>query len=116
MTTVIDAVVEDALRELADESNQRRLWLAAEGPEVSSFIECVSRLYEDSGLILALEEGRTVYTPSIDAAFTRLDRLLSRIDGRRPPDDILNDPLLGEARALARQLLIDLRRFGDHAE
>lgn len=116
MTNVIDAVVEDALRELADESDQRRLWLAAEGPEVSSFIECASRLFEDSGLILALEDGATVYTPEIDAAFTRLDRLLSRIDGRHPPEDILNDPRLGEARALARQLLIDLRRFGADAE
>jgi hypothetical protein len=51
---------------LADEAYQRQLWLAAGGPEVSSFTECISRLWDDSGLSDALDRPQGVYTPEID--------------------------------------------------
>jgi hypothetical protein len=33
---------------------------------MSSFVECVSRLYDDSGLDLALERDQTIYGSEID--------------------------------------------------
>lgn len=116
MNRVLDEVVESALRELADESEQRELWRAAAGPRVSSFTECMSRLWDDSGLGDALDGTDEVYSPLIDRRFRMLGLVLDRIDGLRAPDEILADPRLQEARVLARQLLIDLRRFGEDAE
>lgn len=115
MSRVIDELVEDALRELADESAQRELWLAADGPRVSSFTECISRLWDDSGLSEALDsESGPVYTPEVDDRLSALRRLLRRIDERRAPEEILHDPQLEESRAIAQRLLMDLRQFGRH--
>lgn len=112
MNDVIDDLVEDALRELADRTYQRDLWLSAGPPEVSSFIECVSRLWTDAGLGDALDQSDTVYTASIDSELRELRKLLRRIDGTRSPHEILDDPDLEQVRSSARKLLIDLRFFG----
>ncbi|MGH9181268.1 MAG: hypothetical protein ACRDY5_06095 [Acidimicrobiales bacterium] len=112
MRRVIDELVEDALRELADESCQRELWMAASGPEVSSFTECQSRLLDDSGLGSALDATDVVYDQRIDERLRDLARVLAGIDDSRSPQAILDDPQLGRARTMASALLEDLRRFG----
>lgn len=112
MRHVIDATVEDALRELSDEQAQRRLWMASGGPEVSSLIECSSRLWDDSGLADALDSGQVVYRPDIDAQFEALEGKLKVIDEMRPPAEILDDPRLIQVRSLAGQLLAAIRDFG----
>ena len=115
MTRVVDELVENALRELADEQQQRRLWTATEGPEVSSFDECLSRLWDDSGLGVALEKAGKVFDDEIDDHLRRLDCTLRGVDSMRPVDLLLVDPRLVEARELARHLLDELRRFGRDA-
>lgn len=54
MMHVLDELVEDALRELADDEAQARLWHASAGPEVSSFVECTAR---SSGALAAEASG-----------------------------------------------------------
>lgn len=113
MTRVMDELVEAALRELADEDEQRQLWLAAEGPRISSFTECISQLWDDSGLSDALDgQSGAVYTSEIDERLRKLRDVLRNIDGNRAPEEILRDPPLDEGRAVAQRLLMDLRYFG----
>lgn len=112
MTDVIDDIVEEALRELADEGAQRELWLAAGGAEVSSLTECVSRLWDDSALSIAFESGDAVYTSEIDSRFRTLQTKLARIDDMRSPLEIFDDPMLPEVRALAADILGSLDRYG----
>ena len=102
---VIHELVEDGLRELADEADQGRLWTASTGPEVSSFTECVCRLFDDSGLVDELDRGREVYTQEIDQNLVDLRRLLRRVDDTRAPEAILEDPVVTEARSLAVSIL-----------
>lgn len=109
---VVHELVEDALRELADEAAQRDLWLSVGESDVSSFGECIDRLWNDSCLVLALEGDGVVYAPHIDDRFRALDQLLRRLDARRAPDEILEDPLLRDVRALAQDLLSTLREYG----
>jgi len=112
MIYVVDELVEDALRELADdEEAQRRLWQASEGPEVSSLVECASRLWDDSGLAIALDRG-VVYTEDIDGQLRHLRSVLHRIDPLAPVDCLLVNPNLAEIRRLARVLLEEIRLFG----
>lgn len=113
MSRVIDEVVEEALRELADPSAQEEMWRASAGPRLSSLTECRSRLWDDSGLADALDGQGGAFTAEIDEQFRALRRLLRQIDDRQPPDAILNDPRLEEARLLARRLLTDVRSLGE---
>src|SRR3954447_20934653 len=87
----IHELVEDGLRELADEAEQGRLWTASAGPEVSSFTECVCRLFDDSGLGDGLDRGRETYTQEIDQRLVDLRQLLCRVDATRSPEAILAD-------------------------
>lgn len=50
MTRLYVGHLMEGLSELASESDQQRLWLAARGPRVGSFDEAVARTYDDSGL------------------------------------------------------------------
>ena len=111
MTRVVDELVEDALRELSDEATQTRLWQASEGPEVSSLVECTSRLWDDSGLATELDRA-VVYSESIDERIRELRVVLHRIDPYAPVDLILANSDLARARALATRLLDDLTEFG----
>ncbi len=111
MIRVVDELVEDALRELADTAAQTRLWQASGGPEVSSLIECTSRLWDDSGLATALDRG-VVYNETIDGHLSDLRAVLHRIDAMAPVDEILASTDLSEARILARALLQELTDFG----
>jgi hypothetical protein len=72
---------------------------------MSSFDECVERLFTDSGLSDALERTDPVYGSQLDDEFRRLDDLVSRIDAARSPAEILRDPLLIEVRQLASEIL-----------
>jgi hypothetical protein len=107
---VIDELVEEALHEFADERSQRVLWQASHGPEASSFIECYERLFTDSGLGTALGTTEVVYDPMIDGELRELNAVLARIDGSRPPGEILDDPLMVRVRHLAAGLPRTLSR------
>ena len=110
---IIGDHVEDALRELADAGEQRRLWLStgAMGAEVSSFSECICRLIDDSGLEIALERASVVYTQPIDDRLALLRRALRRVDATQPLDALLEDPALQEVRALAQDVLRLMSEF-----
>lgn len=114
MKRVVDELIEDALRELADEERQRTLWRAKGGLEVSSFVECASRLWDDSGLAIAIESG-PLYDDEIDDGLRRLHATLRRVDLVQPVEILLEDPHLIAARGMARALLEELRRFGHDA-
>ena len=101
-------IVREALVELSDAAYQRRVWAAAEGPEVGSFEEAVCHLYDDSGLGIALDGAGDVYGPAIDGRLRELLALLRRVDGRRPPTEVIQDPLLARARGVAAAVLHDL--------
>jgi hypothetical protein len=104
---VIHEHVEGALRELADEREQQRLWLSTgtAGAEVSSLDECVCRLFDDSGLGDELDRDRVVYTPGIDGRLTLLRKAMKRIDSKRDPQAVVDDSRMAEVRNLAAEIL-----------
>ena len=108
---IIEEIVEDALRHLADEAEQRRSWLASHGPEVYSWAEATCHLWDDSGLSSALDRPGVTYSVEIDERLRQLHELMRRVDSERSPQDILGDPLLPRIRDLAARLLKDLREF-----
>lgn len=104
MTYVNRNLVRQNLRALADEAFQERVWLASSGPEISSFTEAVCQLFDDSGLDLALEEGRAFGNP-IDELLQQLGSMLDQIPDQRPPVEIINDLKMVDVRKLSSQIL-----------
>jgi hypothetical protein len=95
------------LRELSDVEWQRRVWLAATGPEVSSFEELICQLFDDTGLSDAIDSGRcpAQLTEKSFLEFQRLGRAVRRVDQTAAPADLLEDPRLIEVRARAASVL-----------
>lgn len=103
MTNYRNLIVE-ALIELADGSYQERIWTGAEPAEMSSFSECIERLFDDSGLTLALSRGN-VFGPEVDAQLRTLGELADSVDALQPVGQLLQDPKLAECRRLSREIL-----------
>jgi hypothetical protein len=99
-------LVVDALRELANEDVRARLWLSdGSDGEVSSFDECVCRLFDDSGLGDALDKGDVAFYPDVDAALRDLRKALRRVDAHQRPQEIIRDPLILQAEAQSQRIL-----------
>jgi hypothetical protein len=101
---VYKEIVLEKLKELSDIEIQRRLWCAISG-EVSSFTECVSQLFDDSGLSSAFEKHQPVFGPIADETLRQLDRAISRIDQSLPPADLLERPQMRVIRGIASKAL-----------
>lgn len=97
-------MIVESLNELASEQIQKARWMSG-GSEMSSFIEAVEQLFTDSGLEDALRKGETGYPNEVDFLLKQLDQLISKIDGGRTPDEIINDPSMQEIRNKSREIL-----------
>lgn len=111
MTGVVDALVEEALRELSDEQVQATLWASSGKPEVSSLAEAKSRLWDDSGLAEAMSRG-VVYSDQADTLLRQLRATLHRVDDRAPVEVVLASADLAEARSIAHEVLCAMREWG----
>jgi hypothetical protein len=109
LSSVLLQTVRTGLRELADASFQRRVWTGrGDVNEMSSFEEAVSTLLEDSGLKAELDRGDPVFGAELDGELSELRGVLLRIDPQRAPDEIIDDPLMADARQLAAEILTKL--------
>ena len=115
MIHVYNEIVEECLQEFADEEAHGVLWRSDGKSDVSSFIECSCRLWDDSGLGDAMEKPGVIYSKDIDDKLRRLHIVLRKVDYRQPVDNVLQDPNLRAARGMAGALLEELRQFGDDA-
>jgi hypothetical protein len=108
MNTMILSHVIDALRELSDESLQRRRWLSSGEGEVSSFTEAVCQLFDDSGLGDELDKGREIFGHSIDDGlrqFVVMLRRLQHLERTISPASLIEHADMAAVRARARELL-----------
>lgn len=97
----------DSVRDLTDARLQRRLWLVRGGPEVSSFVEMWCQTFDDTGLSDAIDENRCPANLTQDAfeALKELDAAMKRVDYEQPPERVLHDPKMEEARQSAARAL-----------
>jgi hypothetical protein len=100
-------MVIDALRELADEAYQQRVWCGDGGQEMSSFVEAICGLFDDSGLSDALENSvrEPVFSFLIDENLKKLRIAISTIEQSAAPADLIRDPKMQRVRGLAKSIL-----------
>jgi hypothetical protein len=99
--------ISNALRELSDIDVQRTLWLSdgSEGTEVSSFVEAVEQLFTDTGLSDLLGAGSTGLGTELETVLRSLQLSVRNVDVRHGPKSTIDDPLMKDVRAMARQAL-----------
>jgi hypothetical protein len=103
MRKVYAHMILSSLDELGGIEHQRRVWIANGSSEMSSFIECFSILFDDSGLGDALDEGKVVFGEAIDSQLRELDTILSGVDTHRRASEIIDDPGFEDIRIFARR-------------
>jgi len=91
------------LRELADIDFQERVWIKGEGPEVSSYPELVSQLYDDTSLgdLLERGEGEPVFSSETDSLLQQLSTILDDTEAHASTADVLRTPQWAKIRSLA---------------
>lgn len=99
------SLVRECLRELADYEFQKRTWLASTGPEVSSFSELISQLYDDTGLGDALEGADLIFDARIDGILREIDKAASHVNQRLPASQLLEEPSMKVIRRLATEAI-----------
>jgi hypothetical protein len=105
MTKVYKTNVVEALQELTDYAFQKKAWLASSGPVVSSFMEDICILFDDTGLGHAFDQGEVVFGKDIDQALRELRDAIHKVDQRLPPQILLDNPLVQIVREKAAHVL-----------
>ena len=106
MSAVYIDQVRASLEELSDAEYQSRVWTGrGGGNEMSSFVECVERLFSDSGLGDALEAGDTGLGPAANEQLVTLRRCVARIDGGQEPDALIAHSRMRLVRERAAAIL-----------
>ena len=101
MTLINHEWVIDGLRELSSEAEQRRLWLSS-GGEISSFVECYCRLFEDTCLIEGIENGETEFGMEVDHMLTDLEeRFGAMVVKWQSEEEAITDSRMCKVRTLA---------------
>ena len=109
-------IVREALAEMSDVDFQRRVWAGhGDMDEVSSFDECMSHLFDDSGIGDDLDRNSPVFDAAVDADLRTLLALVQRIDPLRHPDEVIDDPLMREARQQAASIMRRIARGDETA-
>jgi hypothetical protein len=72
---------------------------------MASYEEAIETLFTDSGLGDELERADVVFGGEVDAELRALLTLVQRIDAQRKPIEIIDDPLMAEARERAAAIL-----------
>jgi hypothetical protein len=115
MTAILTDQVRAALNELSDVEYQARVWTGrGAGDEMSSFVECVERLFDDSGLEQALDAGDSVFGSQIDEQLRALGDLLVKIDSAQAPDELIDDPRMRLVRQRAASIAQAIDEGGQH--
>ena len=105
-------LVIDTLKELSDESFQERAWVRGEGDGISSPLETVNQLFDDSGLGDLLVAGGA-FSDGADMALRKLGNLVDAIDFERPIEDLLADSNWLKLRLLAAQAMHEVKKSID---
>ena len=100
-------VLKWSLQELSDKELQENLWLGKIDGKMSSFSEAVCRVFDDSGLDIALKskaQCNSISTAAI-AKLLELGQLVDNVSGMMSPEDILSHPLMNQIRKVSGESL-----------
>ena len=93
------------LKCFADEEYQCTAWLAEKGPVVSSLMEDVSQLFDDTGLRIALEKNQVVFNQNVDTLLRVFRSQLLDINQHQRPEQLIRSQKMQQIRVSATAIL-----------
>lgn len=93
-----------SLAEMASPLFRERVWIRPSTEWESSYVECISRLFDDSGLQDALLSG-SVFGEEVDGLLRKIDELTDIIDFRRTEEQIVADQHFRSCSQIAGNIL-----------
>jgi hypothetical protein len=110
MNRINRELILDSLKQLSDRPMQESLWMGKIPSQQSSFEEAVECLFTDTGLSDALTRGASGFSSEIERKLLELERWLMKVEARRGPMKVINDPAMIRVRELASEILHLLNR------
>ncbi|HKY17981.1 MAG TPA: hypothetical protein VJL82_03545 [Rhizomicrobium sp.] len=100
------------LEELSDKALQEKLWTGTVEGEMSSFVEAICSVFDDSGLSRVLDSSDPMdeISPEIRERAIRLGRLIKQVPQSATPLEIIQCSVMDEVRTLAGELLTLVRK------
>lgn len=104
---VLKNILVESLEELSDHDYQERIWTNKDNPNgyVASFTEAVINIFDDAVVINPLREGEILFDQTVTQALWELHDATTAVDDNRPPEEIINDPLMKIVRQKAAKAL-----------
>ncbi len=108
---IYKSILVSALRELADQNYQERIWLNTGDKPIFtlSFTEAVNNVFDDALVMEALQAKRIIFDTHVTQTLRELHEATSAIDEFRPEEAIISDPLMKIVREKAAQALALIR-------
>ncbi|MER2510259.1 MAG: hypothetical protein ABTQ27_16100 [Amaricoccus sp.] len=99
------------LEELSDKELQERLWTGNVDGEMSSFVEAICSIFDDSGLgkVLDSSEISDQISSEVREKAIHLSRLVRLVPQSAAPLDLIQHPAMNDVRSMALELLFLLR-------
>jgi hypothetical protein len=97
----------EGLRQLANEDQQRALWIYGDEKRMSSFTEAMCYVFDASGLSKALDSGyaKTHLSPPLYEKIRQLRKLIHEVPENTPPIEIVEHPKFKMIRQIAGELI-----------
>ena len=102
---VHEEMVREALSELADEDFQQRTWTSRTPSGQSSLDECWERLFDSSGLGIALDQQTEVFGDHPDQCLRELDAALREVPADASASEVVESDEMVLVRNLATRTL-----------
>lgn len=114
---ILKNILIESLEELSDRDFQERIWANKDNPNgyIASFTEADINVFDDAVVIDPLREGEILFDQKVTKALWELHTATAAIDDNRPPEEIINDPLMEIVRQKAARVL-ELIKASDGSE
>lgn len=93
-----------SLSEMGSHLFQMQVWAKPSTEWVSSYVECASRIFDDSGLHDSLRSGE-VYGEEVDELLRVMDKLTDEIDSNLSDIEIMASPAFLRCSQIAQDVL-----------
>ena len=96
-----------SLEELSNKDLQEQLWLGKIEGQMSTFVECICRVFDDSGLARAIEAETLEkgFTKEMKKLAEKLSSLISKIPQTGDDSNVLKNSRIDEVRNVAATFL-----------
>ena len=99
-------LIKEEIQEIADRDFQNRIWIKGQGPQDSSYVELMCRLFDDKHFDAFLKNSTTLeLSKELLYKLLVLKEKLEKYQGKKKESQIVNDPQWIKITVIAKEAL-----------